>query len=116
MPSYTVLTVIATCLVLILDLCLTKLSYRPKFWLFWLIIIIWHTLVDNYLNGRWLHGVGIVWQYREFSGVKIWHTPVENYFFGWSLITLNLIILELFKNSKLRSSFLPKFNQTKTKV
>jgi lycopene cyclase domain-containing protein len=103
MPSYTFLTIISVILVLALDLWLTRLVLRPKFWFFWLIIVILHTIVDNYLNGRWWHGVGIVWQYQHFSGIKIWHTPLENYFFGWSLITLNLIIMEFLvkrKNSK----------------
>ena len=102
MPSYTFLTIFATILVLVLDLFLTKLVHRPKFWFFWLLVIILHTIVDNYLNGRWFANVGIVWQYRQFSGVKIWHTPLENYFFGWSLITLNLIILETLKKQKLQ--------------
>lgn len=97
MPSYTTLTVISVILVLLLDLWKTGFVFRKKFWVFWIFVIILHTIVDNYLNGRWLSGVGIVWKYQEFSGILIWHTPLENYFFGWSLITLNLIIFELLK-------------------
>lgn len=97
MPSYTTLTVISTILVLILDLCMTRFVLRKKFWVFYFLVVILHTIVDNYLNGRWFSNIGIVWKYQELSGIKIWHTPLENYFFGWSLVILNLINFELLK-------------------
>lgn len=97
MPSYTILTIISVVLILIFDLWTTRFVLRKKFWIFYLFVFILHTIVDNYLNGRWFSNIGIVWKYEDFSGILIWHTPLENYFFGWSLVTLNLINFELLK-------------------
>lgn len=97
MPSYTILTIISVILVLSLDLCFTRFVLRPKFWIFYIFVVILHTIVDNYLNGRWFSGTGIIWKYQYFLGILVWHTPLENYFFGWSLVTFNLINFELLK-------------------
>ena len=97
MPSYTILTIISVVLVLLLDLRFTRFVCRKKFWIFYVFVIVLHTIVDNYLNGRWFANIGIVWKYQHFSGISIWHTPLENYFFGWSLVTFNLINFEFLK-------------------
>lgn len=94
MPSYTLIVVIylSICLLLDLGILRTRLILSSRFLLFIPVVIILQTLVDNYLNGRWLGDGYIVGEYAQYSGIKIWHTPIENYFYGIALIWSNLII------------------------
>lgn len=99
--TYTQLTVISVIFTILLDLILkTGILKQKKFWWFILAVILLQTVVDNYLNGRWLAGVPIVGPYgKEFySGIRVWHTPLENYFFGFSLITCNIVVFEKLKS------------------
>jgi lycopene cyclase domain-containing protein len=96
--SYTNLTIFAISFVVILDLFIlkTKLLLTKRFYYFLLVVAIWQTIVDNYLNGRWFMNEAIVGPYNPafFSGIKIWHTPLENYFFGFALVIFNVSIFE----------------------
>lgn len=100
--EYTILSIFSVLAVAVLDLKIakTRLIQSKKFWLFILISFLLHTIVDNYLNGRWGLGSFIVGPYnREFYlGIKIFFTPLENYLFGFSLLTLNVILFEKFSN------------------
>lgn len=101
MPNYTFLTILSLFVVYFLDYILgTKLLWKKKYYLFYLLIVVLHTIVDNYLNGRWGLGSYIVGPYdpTSYSGIKLWFTPLENYFFGFSLISLNIVLYEFFKN------------------
>ena len=96
--SYTQLTIFSLITVLILDQLIlkTKICFTRKFAWFLLVVILLQTIVDNYLNGRWLANNPIVGPYNPnfYSGIKIWHTPLENFGFGIALISLNVIIFE----------------------
>jgi len=95
--EYTIATIFSVLVVVILDQLLqTKILWQKKFWIFFLFVIVLHTIVDNYLNGRWWLNEPIVGPYGSqfYSGLRVWHTPLENYFFGFSLITLNIILFE----------------------
>ena len=98
MPEYTILTFLACLAVVILDLKIlsTKLLTQKWYYLFLLLVVILQTIVDNYLNGRWLANTPIVGPYGNqfYSNIVIWHTPLENYFFGLSLVTLNIAVFE----------------------
>jgi len=97
MYEYTILVVLSLLAIFIIDNISGNLLYtKKKFWYLIFVTIFAQTIVDNYLNGRWLAGDGIVYKYylNQYSGIKIWHTPLENYFFGIGLIWLNIIIFE----------------------
>lgn len=97
MYEYTILVVLSLLAIFIIDNISGNLLFtQKKFWYLILVTIFAQTIVDNYLNGRWLAGDGIVYKYdlNQYSGIKIWHTPLENYFFGIGLIWLNIIIFE----------------------
>lgn len=111
MFEYTIAVIFSLLIIFLLDIYLGKSSGKfifknPKFWWLILITIIAQTIVDNYLNGRWLASDGIVYKYdiSQYSGIKIWHTPLENYFFGIGLVWLNIIIFE---------ALITRFNKTK---
>lgn len=100
MNEYTIAVFLSLSLVFILDIYVgTFLFKRGKFWWLIAITILAQTIVDNYLNGRWLANNGIVINYdpRQFSGILIWHTPLENYFFGIGLVWLNVIVYEVLR-------------------
>lgn len=79
-----------------LDLILrTNLFFNKKFWLFHLIIILLATLVDNYISGRPF----VIFNPRYLINVRVYFVPIENYLFGFTLLTLNLILFE-FTNRK----------------
>lgn len=101
--EYTIATLLSVIVVILLDQILgTKLFFQKKFWIFYIFVIVLHTIVDNYLNGRWWLNEPIVGPYGDqfYSGIRVWHTPLENYFFGFSLITLNIILFEFYLKQK----------------
>jgi lycopene cyclase domain-containing protein len=98
MYEYTILVIFSLLIIFIIDVFSGNLLFtKRKFWYLILVTIVAQTVVDNYLNGRWLAADGIVYKYdlNQYSGIKIWHTPLENYFFGIGLIWLNIIIFEI---------------------
>jgi len=105
MPEYTFFVIFAVLTSLVLDLFIlkTKLLKNPKLYYFFAITTILHTIVDNWLNGRWWFDGYIVGPYPSnfFSGIYVWQTPLENYFYGYSLLLMNLCLLEfLLKKNK----------------
>jgi lycopene cyclase domain-containing protein len=99
MYEYTILVILSLLIIFVIDVISGNFLFtQKKFWFLILITIFAQTLVDNYLNGRWLAADGIVYKYdlNHYSGIRIWHTPLENYFFGIGLIWLNIIIFETF--------------------
>ncbi len=106
-PEYTILTIFAVLIAVLLDFFSFKKITHKKFWVFIIFVFVLHTIFDNYLNGRWGFGYAssgesvndyIVGKYNFYSGIKIWHTPLENYFFGFSLILLNLNLYDFLIN------------------
>ena len=90
-------TVISMGLVLGLDWKLgTNLVKRRIFWIFQIIIIGVTSIVDNFISGRAVH-----YDTARLLGVMVGNTPLENYIFGFSLLTLNLILFELWQKRKL---------------
>ena len=88
--------VISVGLVLGLDLKLgTNLVKRRIFWIFQFIIVGITTVVDNFISGWAVH-----YDTTRLLGFLVGNTPLENYIFGFSLLTLNLILFELWKKRK----------------
>jgi hypothetical protein len=92
--EYTILSILSVVIVIFLDqkVFKTKLLLTKKYFYFFTLVIFLHTIVDNYLNGRWGFGSYIVGNYKFYSGLNIFFTPLENYLFGFSLISLNIIL------------------------
>lgn len=100
--SYTVLTILAVIIVLILDWFVLKykVTLKKEYWIFTLFMFIGHTIVDNYLNGRWGFGGFIVGNYNFYSRIDVFFTPIENYFFGFALILLNILVFKFLSKFK----------------
>ncbi len=99
---YTIITIFTLLIIFLLDFFSLKIYKHSRFWILIFLTIILQTIVDNYLNRRWLMNSYIVGNYNYYSQIKIYETPLENYFFGIAMIWLNVIIYEIIlKKSKL---------------
>ncbi|NTU46996.1 lycopene cyclase domain-containing protein [Candidatus Roizmanbacteria bacterium] len=95
MKEYLVLDGIGFFIVLLLDGILkTHVLQRKKFWIFQFICAGLLTVVDNYLSGRPI----ILFSPQYLLNIHIGAVPIENYLYSFSLLTLNLILFEYFKN------------------
>jgi lycopene cyclase domain-containing protein len=92
--SYTALTICSLLFVYILDhLLKTHLFKKKLFWIFHLIIIPIEALVNGYLTWRPI----VLYNPDYFLGVRIGTIPIEDFFYGFALLSLNLIIFEYLK-------------------
>ncbi len=94
MKEYTLATFASVLCVIILDQVLrTKLVKQKKFWYFHIVVFFLACIVDNVISGR----PYVFFNSSHIIGVRIGFVPIENFFFGFSLITLNLILFEYWK-------------------
>jgi lycopene cyclase domain-containing protein len=102
--EYTFLTFVSVLVAIILDLWIlkTRLLTNKKYYIFLIFQILLHSVVDNWLNGRYWFESYIVGPYgsRFFSNIYIWQTPLENYFFGFALILMNISVFEYLLSKK----------------
>ncbi|MFM8328679.1 MAG: lycopene cyclase domain-containing protein [Actinomycetales bacterium] len=88
--SYTELAVISVFLVIFLDLFVfkSKLVMRKSYWTAYSIILFFQ-LITNW----WLTSRGILTYSKEFIlGYRVASAPVEDLLFGYSMVTLTLIL------------------------
>lgn len=94
MKEYTLIAASSVVLVLILDTWLkTGLFKKKLFYQFHGLILIIETLVNGYLTWRPI----VLYGDQYYLGIRIFTIPIEDYFFGFSLLTMNLILFEFFK-------------------
>ena len=99
--EYTILTSIAVILVICLDFYLkTGLLKKRIFWLFHLFVAIMNLLTNGYLTGRPI----VLYGDEFYLGIRITTIPIEDFFYGFSLITLNIILFEYYQNKSKRKS------------
>ena len=93
MPEYTVLavlSVIATVLVEVLWLR-TGIFRKGQYWIAMAIVYFFHVLVDGWLTK--LSAPIVIYDESQITRVRIpWDIPVEDYLFGFSMITLTLLL------------------------
>ncbi len=93
MPEYTVLavlSVIATVLVEVLWLR-TGIFRKGQYWIAMAIVYFFHVLVDGWLTK--LSAPIVIYDEGQITGIRIpWDIPVEDYLFGFSMITLTLLL------------------------
>ena len=91
MITYTSLSILAVILVIILDFTLgTKLCKRKAFWNFWAILVVLLFIVNGYLTWRPI----VMYNSNFITNFRLFTTPIEDFLYGFSLVTLNLIIWE----------------------
>lgn len=91
MITYTSLSILAVILVIILDFTLgTKLCKRKAFWNFWAILVVLLFIVNGYLTWRPI----VMYNSNFITNFRLFTIPIEDFLYGFSLVTLNLIIWE----------------------
>jgi lycopene cyclase domain-containing protein len=89
--EYTAAALLSVVVVLILDERLhTRLVRRPVFWVFMGVMAVFMTLANGYLTGRPI----VLYGTEFFSNVRLATIPLEDYAYGFSLITLSIVLWE----------------------
>ena len=97
MKEYTSIAVVSVMFVLVLDIIAkTFLTKQRAFWIFWAVMFLLILLVNGYLTWRPI----VIYGEAFYSGIRLFTIPIEDFLFGFSLITLNLIIWEYFSKKK----------------
>ena len=93
MPEYTllaVLSVVATVAVEVLWLR-TGIFRRSQYWIAMAIVYFFHVLVDGWLTK--LSAPIVIYDEGQITGVRVpWDIPVEDCLFGFSMITVTLLL------------------------
>ena len=93
MPEYTVLAVLSVVVMVAAELLWfrTGLFGRLQFWLSMAIVYFFHVLVDGWLTK--LSDPIVIYDPDHHSGIRFpWDIPVEDYLFGFSMITLTMVL------------------------
>jgi lycopene cyclase domain-containing protein len=97
MISYTLISIASAFLVMVVDHFSGTRLYRKKiFWYFHAVIFVLTILVDSHSG----YLPVILYNPDTYLGIRLAHVPVENFLFGFSLITLNLILYERYSQKK----------------
>ncbi len=95
MPEYTLLTLIAITVVIVLDLAVvrTRLLTTVSFWITLTIVWGFQILVDGWLTK--LSAPIVIYDDASFSGVRVFFdSPIEDFGFGFAMIVATLMVWE----------------------
>lgn len=93
MPEYTTLAVVSVVLTVLAELFWfrTGIFHKAQYWIAMAIVYFFHVLVDGWLTK--LSDPIVIYDPEQITGVRVpWDIPVEDYLFGFSMITLTLIV------------------------
>jgi lycopene cyclase domain-containing protein len=91
--SYTALAILTAVLSLLLDIVLkTKLIKRKLFWQTHIFVALMNVLVNGYLTSRPI----VLYSDEFYLGYRLGTIPFEDFFYGFGLITTNIVLYEFF--------------------
>jgi lycopene cyclase domain-containing protein len=93
MHEYTVLALLSVVGTVALELAWfrTGVFRRAQYWIAMGIVYVFHVLVDGWLTK--LSAPIVIYDDGQLLGIRIpWDIPVEDYLFGFSMITLTLLV------------------------
>ncbi len=93
MPEYTVLAVLSVIGTVLAEVfwLRTGIFRRAQYWIAMVIVYCFHVLVDGWLTK--LSAPIVIYDEGQITGVRVpWDIPVEDYLFGFSMITLTLML------------------------
>jgi lycopene cyclase domain-containing protein len=70
----------------------TRVTTQGKFWVFIVVMFLFKILVNGYLTARPI----VLYGEEFFLGVRVFTIPLEDFLFGFSLITLSVVLWEYF--------------------
>ncbi len=93
MKEYTILALFSVLAVFMLDWGLkTSVLKRKIFWLFIFIIALFKLLVNGYLTATKI----VNYNPQFFLGIRLGSIPLEDFIFGFSMVSIAIIIWEYF--------------------
>ncbi|QGN34332.1 lycopene cyclase domain-containing protein [Microlunatus sp. Gsoil 973] len=95
MPEYTLLTMISIVAVVLAELLIfrTGVFRTVRYWLTMIIVWAFQIPVDGWLT-RLTHPI-VIYRGSEMLGLRFpWDIPIEDFGFGFSLVTLTIIVWE----------------------
>jgi len=94
--SYTVVTFISLAIAL---LVIQFLNYKwiPRLYLSLIVLILPFLIVNGILTGTGLTEEVVWYNNDELIGLRVFTVPIEDFFYGFLLILLNVLSLELLK-------------------
>ncbi|QKE83322.1 lycopene cyclase domain-containing protein [Arthrobacter sp. NEB 688] len=93
MPEYTALAVVSVVLTVLAERfwLRTGVFRTAKYWLAMAIVFFFQVLVDGWLTK--LSAPIVIYDEAQTTGVRIpWDVPVEDYLFGFSMVTLTILL------------------------
>ena len=93
MPEYTALAVVSVVLTVLAERfwLRTGVFRTAKYWLAMAIVFAFQVLVDGWLTK--LSAPIVIYDESQTTGVRIpWDVPVEDYLFGFSMVTLTILL------------------------
>ena len=98
MKEYTLLAVASVVAAVLLDRKSgINLLRRGEYFIFLLVIAGFKLLVNGYLTSKGI----VLYDPRFFLGIRLGSIPLEDFLFGFSMITLCLVVWEYCKNKPL---------------
>ncbi len=97
MKEYTLLGIISVFLTLGLNNFLkTGLFKKPEYYIYLVFILFGEYVVNGFITGRDI----VLYNSDFFMGYRIGTIPLEDFLFGFSMVTVVVIIWEFYKNKK----------------
>lgn len=97
MPEYTFFAFSSLVIILLFDYSAkTHLVRLKKFWFFHGVVFVLTLIFDNYAIYKGIYS----YDSKHILGILLPYAPLEDFLFGFSLITLNLILYERKSNKK----------------
>ncbi len=94
MKEYLILGIISVAYVIFLDWALkTKVLRQGVFYIFLIIILGFKLLVNGYLTGAKI----VIYNPHFLLGKKVGTIPVEDFLFGFSMVTMTIVLWENYK-------------------
>jgi lycopene cyclase domain-containing protein len=93
MPDYTVLTVLAVVVVVVLELVWlrTGIFTSPQYWIAMAIVFAFQVLVDGWLTK--LSDPIVIYNPDTMLGIRVpWDIPVEDFGFGFAMVTCAIML------------------------
>jgi lycopene cyclase domain-containing protein len=91
MKEYTIVAMVSLFLVIMLDrLVRTRLTSRLEFWVFIGVMFGFKLIFNGYLTWRPI----VLYGERFFLNIRLGTIPLEDFLFGFSMITLTLVLWE----------------------
>lgn len=75
----------------------THLKKRPLFWYFHGFVFVMTILTNGYLTARPI----VLYGEPFYLGIRLGTIPIEDFFYGFGLITFNVVLFEFFLSRRL---------------